>query len=474
MSGASEHGRHHGPRTPRRAAPRCERRFPGAPDGEEERTGDRSEHGGCVGIKDRFCIRYLSVILSYFKSDISTKTNYYFDEKMNKIKIIPNKAIFERRFLEFKKKFSFTSFSKGTAYEEEGYKRDIFVIGQDRLNFKNWDYQMVGTGEIIQRVIDACEIDVKNYRGFSKIHNNIVTWESGRENKRTNRVLYTAQKDQVLRRNLELVLYNFYTDRVTDEETFKRLMDFPDINYNLISYLFFLKNFGKYAPIRTRNFDKAFKVLGIPFTTVGQCSWENYRTYNNLLREIQSLLQEKCDDAVDLIDAHSFCWMIRNLYEKDKTASENQKIKADDLKKTIHDGASSPVNIKEFEEILKKEEEEAQSLSYRQLQKKSEESPDYPPKVIVTSTAFLRSSYIANFVKRRANGICQLCNNPAPFNNKNGQPYLESHHIDWLSEGGIDKIENSVALCPNCHAKMHILNLEKDKKRLKRIALIKK
>lgn len=33
---------------PREAAPRCERRCPGAPDDEEERTGDRNEHGGGV------------------------------------------------------------------------------------------------------------------------------------------------------------------------------------------------------------------------------------------------------------------------------------------------------------------------------------------------------------------------------------------------------------------------------------------
>lgn len=32
-------------------AMRCERRCPGAPDDEEERTGDRSEHGGGVFIR---------------------------------------------------------------------------------------------------------------------------------------------------------------------------------------------------------------------------------------------------------------------------------------------------------------------------------------------------------------------------------------------------------------------------------------
>ncbi|GAA0237082.1 HNH endonuclease [Metaclostridioides mangenotii] len=42
--------------------------------------------------------------------------------------------------------------------------------------------------------------------------------------------------------------------------------------------------------------------------------------------------------------------------------------------------------------------------------------------------------------------------------------YLEVqvHHIIWLSKGGNDDIDNTVALCPNCHKKMHILNLDKD------------
>lgn len=54
----------------------------------------------------------------------------------------------------------------------------------------------------------------------------------------------------------------------------------------------------------------------------------------------------------------------------------------------------------------------------------------------------------------------------APFSDKNGQPYLESHHIEWLSNGGEDTIENTVALCPNCHRKIHLLDDPIDKKML--------
>ncbi|MCH5250576.1 MAG: HNH endonuclease [Lachnospiraceae bacterium] len=68
-----------------------------------------------------------------------------------------------------------------------------------------------------------------------------------------------------------------------------------------------------------------------------------------------------------------------------------------------------------------------------------------------------RSTLVSNIVKIRAAGVCQLCNKPAPFYNKNGEAYLECHHIIWLAKGGADEINNAVALCPNCHKKMHIL-----------------
>ena len=74
----------------------------------------------------------------------------------------------------------------------------------------------------------------------------------------------------------------------------------------------------------------------------------------------------------------------------------------------------------------------------------------------------IRDPYIAEYAKRRANGVCQLCGEEAPFLDKKGHPYLESHHIIWLSEGGEDSISNTVGLCPNCHRKMHVVADSKD------------
>ena len=78
-----------------------------------------------------------------------------------------------------------------------------------------------------------------------------------------------------------------------------------------------------------------------------------------------------------------------------------------------------------------------------------------------------RSPYVAEHAKRRANGICELCKQPAPFSDKSGRPYLETHHIVWLARGGEDTIENTVALCPNCHKRMHVLSNQTDQELLR-------
>ena len=66
-----------------------------------------------------------------------------------------------------------------------------------------------------------------------------------------------------------------------------------------------------------------------------------------------------------------------------------------------------------------------------------------------------------------AKGVCELCGEQAPFCTKDGNPYLEAHFVKWLSEGGSPTVDNIVALCPNCHRKIHLLNLSEDVEKLR-------
>jgi 5-methylcytosine-specific restriction endonuclease McrA len=65
-----------------------------------------------------------------------------------------------------------------------------------------------------------------------------------------------------------------------------------------------------------------------------------------------------------------------------------------------------------------------------------------------------RSRLIGDYVLRRANGICEGCEELAPFLRRNGQPYLEVHHIVPVANGGADSPFNVAAVCPNCHARV--------------------
>ena len=117
----------------------------------------------------------------------------------------------------------------------------------------------------------------------------------------------------------------------------------------------------------------------------------------------------------------------------------------------------------------KKKEKKAKRLSDAEIEEKAKESQSTKTSVrTTTSQTYERNAYITEYAKRRAKGICQLCNTPAPFKNKLGEPYLETHHIEWLSKGGADIIENTVALCPNCHKKMHIVDSIEDREYLKK------
>jgi 5-methylcytosine-specific restriction protein A len=79
------------------------------------------------------------------------------------------------------------------------------------------------------------------------------------------------------------------------------------------------------------------------------------------------------------------------------------------------------------------------------------------PQVIqVVSRAFRRNADVIAVVSKRANGICEECHSPAPFHRaSNDTPYLEVHHRIMLSAGGEDTVANALALCPNCHRKLH-------------------
>lgn len=224
----------------------------------------------------------------------------------------------------------------------------------------------------------------------------------------------------------ERILYEVFKPKDDDFErtAFENTVKFFGINYNRTSYLFFLKNREKYLPIKPELFKERFSWLNIRTNCCNGCTWEHYQEFIQIIREIQERIQPNFKQKISLLDAQSFVWCMYLIQE------ELEKEEAEEADKGI---------------LLKKAKERSgQRFSARK----------------VTVEQKYRDPFIAEWAKRRTDGICLLCGEMAPFHDKKGRPYLESHHIQWLLEGGTDSIDNVVALCPNCHRKMHELKGE--------------
>jgi 5-methylcytosine-specific restriction enzyme A len=77
-----------------------------------------------------------------------------------------------------------------------------------------------------------------------------------------------------------------------------------------------------------------------------------------------------------------------------------------------------------FEKIQNQREKQSKKLTENELLKRIELTVSKPIKQKTTSDRFMRSEYISEYVKRKANGKCQLCKQNAPFNDQDNSPYL--------------------------------------------------
>jgi 5-methylcytosine-specific restriction protein A len=112
----------------------------------------------------------------------------------------------------------------------------------------------------------------------------------------------------------------------------------------------------------------------------------------------------------------------------------------------------------------------ARKLSTDELRRRAGKAKKTPGTRTAVTSAYVRDTAVAEYAKRLANGTCDLCEEPAPFHNGD-EPYLECHHVVWLAKGGEDSIANTVAICPNCHRKMHLLNRKADRTKLTVLAV---
>lgn len=104
------------------------------------------------------------------------------------------------------------------------------------------------------------------------------------------------------------------------------------------------------------------------------------------------------------------------------------------------------------------ETENPDQMDLDELYNRAKRSSPTESKTTTTSSSgqtYPRSEVVKRYALREADGVCQGCGKDAPFTGKDGEPFLEVHHLYRRSDGGADDPDNVVALCPNCHRRVH-------------------
>jgi 5-methylcytosine-specific restriction endonuclease McrA len=89
-----------------------------------------------------------------------------------------------------------------------------------------------------------------------------------------------------------------------------------------------------------------------------------------------------------------------------------------------------------------------------ELSKRAKSAGRSSPKMELSPVnRFIRSNDVLTYAKAVADGVCSLCGCNSELD---PMQFLDCHHIVFLRDGGSDTRENVVAVCPNCHRKLHI------------------
>jgi hypothetical protein len=186
--------------------------------------------------------------------------------------------------------------------KHENYKYEIIEDAKNQLLLKTWKESDIGSGTILKNVKNA--VNVKS--------NNLIDWRKKDDFKKLKS-----------NRENEKFLFEFFKSKIKDEIAFVNFVEIG-FSYQLIAYLFFIKNHQKFMPISQEQFDEIFSSINIDFRTSHNCSWENYLQYNEIIKLFRKQLSQRYRTA-SLLDAHSFLWIYGFQLDVPKEKPEQKK-----------------------------------------------------------------------------------------------------------------------------------------------------
>lgn len=274
--------------------------------------------------------------------------------------------------------------------EHENYKYAVLEQAKNILLTKTWKEDEIGNGRILKAVKDSIQTNVVyNYKTHQ---NNLIDWR-----KKDN-----FSKIKVNSKN-EKLLYEFFKSKIKDEKAFDLFSEFG-FSYQLIAYLFFIKNPQKYLPISQTRFDLIFSSLNIDLKTSHNSSWENYQEFIGIIKQFQNYLKTKFN-GIELLDAHSFLWIYGFQFEKPKEKIEvKNKTKKPVEKKKPELPNYQPRKAVDLETLVEPETE----IDYIEQLKKQMEIGDLAEKIVLNS----EQEFLSDEFPDLADKVRSVANNP--------------------------------------------------------------
>lgn len=343
-------------------------------------------------------------------------------------------------FVSTKDKVQFSTFNNSKYFDrEEKYKEAVYKEARETINNGRWKQEDVGTGKIHQTIISAIK-DKVIYK-YNQYDNNLINnWRL-----KDNFEKFKSSK------SFEQLLFDFYKNKgVQNDYVFDELLKYGH-PYNLIAYLFFIKDNNQFLPISQKKFDEIFVQLGISeFKSSGNASFDNYSTFNNIIKHVRNFLKTK-DKNISLLDTHSFLWII------------GDQMKMDNFTPTRH---TIIPTFNNHENELKNEQLVSNAIEPEQIIAEEDDELAFPEgkEIFRLHKSKERNQELIRAVKEKRlltdhKLCCEVCS--FSFTDKYGdigEGYIEAHHlfpISELKEETVTKLDDIALVCSNCHRMLH-------------------
>lgn len=310
-----------------------------------------------------------------------------------------------------------------TKYCDESYKEDVFAEARKSID-------SISSTSTDADVIAAVKAALKECK-------NLIRWES------INPIVDLFEKNEHGYADIFKQLYCCETDEINDRNCFETLCNREYIGkkYQILAYLFFIKDKDSYLPASPKNFDSLFPLIGIKSNMVYHCSWGNYTGFIQNIRDVQKAIEERLHCDVSLLTAHSIVWILGTLkqipLEIEQTENADEPFKP-------------PVNKNSIN---------LNNTKYNGSPRKRSESKER-----TVNIGSQRDRTISEAALMRANYQCECEINqthPTFARQSDDNHYMEAHHLipwayqDLFKDYSLDNVGNIVCLCSNCHNQLH-------------------